>query len=170
MPTNAYMYLIAGLIPLIIGSIYYNPKVVGGAWMKVNGFTMESMEGANMLVIFGVTYLFSVMLSFAMTGLVIHQHGAFSMMMPEIMESGSATQTQFNELMTLYGTTGRTFGHGALHGFLVAIFIVLPLLGINALFERRGWKYIFIHLGYWTICLILIGGLICSTLKYAPLS
>ncbi|MEM1124806.1 MAG: DUF1761 domain-containing protein, partial [Bacteroidota bacterium] len=34
---------------------------------------------------------------------------------------------------------------------------------MNALFERRGWKYIWIHTGYWFITLALIGGLLCAT-------
>lgn len=33
---------------------------------------------------------------------------------------------------------------------------------INALFERRGFKYIAIHTGYWLITLAIIGGLMCQ--------
>ena len=29
---------IAAIVPLIVGSIWYNPKVFGSAWMNVNGF------------------------------------------------------------------------------------------------------------------------------------
>ena len=170
MPTNAYMFLVAGLIPMLVGFVYYNPKVVGGMWMKTNGFSEKDLEGGNMALIFGLSYLFSVLIAFILSGMVIHQVGAFSMMAPEVFESGSAAQKQFNELMVQYGNTGRSFGHGALHGGIVTVFFVLPLIAINSLFERRGWKYILIHVGYWLICLMLMGGLICSTLKYAPLS
>ena len=170
MPTNWYMFLVAGLIPLVVGAIYYNPKVFGNAWMKVNGFTPETAGGGNMAVIFGLSYLFAVLISMAMSGFVIHQGGAFSMMAPEVMESGSAVQNEFNSLMEKYGENSRTFGHGALHGALVAIFFVMPILWTIALFEKRGWKWVLIHMGYWAICLLLIGGLICSTLEYAPLS
>ena len=170
MPSNFYMLFVAALIPLIVGAVYYHPKVVGGAWMKSNGFTEESLQGANMAVIFGVSYLFSVLIAFTMMGVTIHQAGAFSMMMPEVMESGSAVQQDFNTLMATYGGNFRSFGHGALHGIIITLFFVLPIVGINGLFERRGWKYIFIHTGYWAISLILMGGLICQTLQYAPLS
>ena len=170
MPTNWYMFFVAALIPLVVGSIYYNPKVLGNAWMKTNKFTPEYLKEANMAVVFGVTYVFSVLIAMSMASMVIHQGGAFSMMFPEVMESGSAVQQEFNDLMVRYGENSRDFGHGALHGFFSALFFVLPLIGINALFERRGWKYIFIHLGYWVISLALMGGLICQTLVYAPLS
>jgi len=170
MPTNFYMFFVAGLIPLIVGAVYYSPMIAGNAWMKTNKFTKESMEGANMPVIMGLAYLLSWFIAFMMANFVIHQGGAFGMMFPEVMESGSATQQHFNELMQQYGENSRSFKHGVLHGVLVAVFFVAPIIAINALFERRGWKYMLIHIGYWLISLALVGGLICATLNYAPLS
>lgn len=170
MPTNFYMIFVAALIPMVIGAVYYHPKVVGGAWMKVNGFTEESLKGGNMAIIFGVSFLFSLFMAFIMQSFVIHQTVTFSMMMPEALEAGSQAQADFAALMSKYGDAHRSFGHGAVHGVFLTIFFVLPILGINALFERRGWKYIFIHAGYWLITLMLMGGLLCQTLEYAPVS
>ncbi|MFT5912616.1 MAG: hypothetical protein ACI9XO_004155 [Paraglaciecola sp.] len=99
MPTNFYIWFVAALIPMIIGAIYYHEKVFGSAWMKVNGFKKEDMEGANMAVILGVSYLFSVFIAFFLTNIVIHQSGIFQTMMPDVMESRSAVQKHFNELM-----------------------------------------------------------------------
>ena len=170
MPINFYMYFVVALLPMIIGFIYYNPMVMGNAWMKSNNFTAESLEKGNMAVILGVSYLFSVMLSFFLGGLVIHQSSIFGLLVPEVMESGSAAQQAFTEFMEKYGDRHRTFSHGAVHGFFSALFFVLPLIGINALFERRGWKYILIHFVYWLITLVLMGGGLCATLKYAALT
>ena len=170
MPTNFYMFFVAALIPLIVGWLYYSPMVAGNAWMKTNKFTKESMEGANMPLIMGLAYLFSLLIAFFMSGLVIHQGGAMAMMYPEVLESGSAVQQEFNELMVKYGDNSRSFTHGVIHGIFTTIFFVTPIIATNALFERRGWKYILIHAGYWLISLALVGGLICSTLNYAPLT
>lgn len=170
MPSNWYMLFVAALFPLIVGAIYYHPKVAGTAWMNSNKFKQEDLHGANMGLIFGLTYFFSILLAFAVQQVVIHQSGVFQTMMPGVMESGSETQKQFNELMSQYGNNFRSFGHGALHGVMMAIFTALPILGINALFERRGAKYIFIHLGYWIITLGLMGGLLCQVLKFLPAS
>jgi len=170
MPTNWYMIVISGLIPLIVGAIYYNPKVVGKAWMNVNGFTEESLQGANMAVIFGLSFLLGVVFSFFYTSLVIHQGGIFSTLAPEALVSGSEAQQLFNELMVKYGDQHRSFSHGAMHGVFSTIFCVLPIIAINSMFERRGWKYILIHAAYWLICLVLMGGLLCETLNYAPLT
>ncbi len=170
MPTNWYMYLVAGLIPLAVGALWYGNLLFGKKWMSVNGFREEDLQGANMGLIFGLTYLFSVMIAFTLGGMVIHQTAVFQMMMPDVMEAGSDVQSQFNELMAVYGGNFRSFSHGVLHGVIAVIFFVLPLIAINSLFERRGWTYIFIHAGYWLVCLGLMGGLLCATLEYAPLS
>lgn len=169
-PTNWWIYLLTALIPMIIGSIYYSPKVAGNAWMKTNGFTEESLEGANMAVILGISYVLSIFISMAMAQLCIHQGGVAQLMMPEMLESGSAAQTTFNDLMNTYGHKYRTFGHGALHGFFSTIFFILPIIAINAMFERRGWKYVWIHVGYWAISLSLIGGIVSQFLTWAPMS
>jgi hypothetical protein len=49
-----------------------------------------------------------------------------------------------------------------LHGIITAIFVGLPLIGMSAIFEKKSFKYIFIHLGYWILTLALMGGLACS--------
>ncbi len=160
------MFFVAALIPMIVGAIYYHPKVVGNAWMKTNGFTEESLQEGNMALIFGLSYFFSFLLAFFYSGMVIHQSSMFSLFVPEIMESGSEIQQDFNALMAKYGDRHRNFGHGAVHGVFTTIFFVLPLIAVNSLFERRGWKYIMIHFGYWFITLVLMGGLLCATLNY----
>ncbi len=170
MPTNFWMFFVTALIPLIIGSIWYNPKVFGTTWMRVNGFKEEDLQGANMAVIFGLSFVFGVLISAALSSIVIHQGGVMQMMMPAAAESGSAAQQQFNDLMTQYGTAHRSFGHGALHGGFTVVILILPIIAINALFERRGWKYIFIHAGYWFVSLTLMGGVLCQFLQYGSLS
>ncbi len=100
----------------------------------------------------------------ALTGIVIHQNHIYSVLMnePGLYEKGSPLFNYVAEFMEKYGKNFRTFKHGALHGALSGIFFALPVIGINALFERRGWKYTTVHIGYWTITLALMGGIICQ--------
>lgn len=170
MPTNWWMFLLAGLIPMVVGFLWYGDMLFGKKWMKVNGFVKEDLEGANMGLIFGLSYLFSVMIAFFLSSVVLHQNGVVGLLGPGVFESGSALQNEFNDIMSKHGGNFRTFAHGALHGGALAVFFVLPLIAINALFERRGWAYIWIHFGYWFICLLVMGGLLCQTLTYAPLT
>ncbi len=159
-----YIVLVAGLVPLITGFIWYNPKVFGTAWMNVTGITPEMGKSSNMAVTFGLTYVFSCLLGLGLAPIVIHQFGFFSMMqdVPGSMDPTTEIGTTFKSLMDNYGNNFRTFKHGAFHGVLAGIFIALPLIGINALFELKKAKYILLHLGYWILTLALMGGIICA--------
>jgi hypothetical protein len=67
-----------------------------------------------------------------------------------------------DSVMEKYGNNFRTFGHGAIHGVITGIFFIMPVLAINAMFERKGFKYIAINTGFWTVSLVLMGGIICA--------
>lgn len=166
MAENWWMFFVAAIIPLAVGFFWYGNMGFGKKWMKVNNFIAEDLEGANMGLIFGLSFLFSAFIAFTLSGIVVHQTAVFQMMMPEVMEAGSAAESQFGELMAQYGGNFRDFKHGALHGAILTVFFVFPLIAINSLFERRGWSYIMIHTGYWLVSLCLMGGLLCQTLVY----
>jgi len=168
MPDNWYMILVAALIPTLVGAVWYHPKVLGTAWMKTNKFEADDLQGTNMAVIFGVSLLLSAMLAVTIMGVAIHQGAIYQSMLPRGgAEWSEQAMNDFKMMMERYGNNYRTFGHGALHGFVFSLFAVLPLIGIIALFERRGWKYISIHVGYWMISLVLMGGLLCKTLHWS---
>jgi len=162
MEVNWIATLVAAIIPLLVGSIYYNPKVLGNAWMQASGMTPEMVAGGNMIKIFGLTFLFSLMLSSALMPMVIHQMNVLSIFAddPSAMDPATETGTYLADFMAKYGDKFRTFRHGAFHGLLSSIFFALPIIGINALFERKSAKYIFIHLGYWAVTLCLMGAVI----------
>ena len=159
---------LATLIPLIIGFIWYHPKVFGAAWIKSTGLTEEQLKGANMIKVFGLTLLFSFMIAMMLNSLVIHQYGLLSLIAgdPNFQKDPDAKSTLwFNASMAEYGGVFRTFKHGAFHGFLISLMLVLPVMSINAMFERKGFKYIMINWGYWAVSLMLMGGTICQWAK-----
>jgi hypothetical protein len=95
-----------------------------------------------------------------MQTITIHQLGALGMI-------GGPTKLaeakpSFMAFMADYGTVFRTASHGALHGFFAGLFFAFPMIAINGLFERRTWKYIFIHSGYWIVSLTIIGAIVCA--------
>jgi len=157
---NLPILLAAAVVPTITGFIWYHPKVLGNAWMQATGLTEEKMKGANMAVVFGVSFVLSLMLSVILQTVVIHQTHFYSALMNQMGDP--EVKALFDMLMERFGTEFRTFKHGALHGVIAGLFIVLPVLGTNALFERKGWKYILINVGYWTLTLALMGGIICQ--------
>ncbi|HRG57880.1 MAG TPA: DUF1761 domain-containing protein [Bacteroidia bacterium] len=156
--------LIASLVPLILGFIWYNPKTLGNAWMNAAEMTEDKMKGANMALIFGLTFVFSFFLAFAVQFMVIHQWGVFSVLAnePGFNDPNSEVGLFIKDFMAKHGNNFRTFKHGVLHGTISGFTVALPIMGINALFERKSFKYIAINVGYWTICLALMGGIVCS--------
>ncbi len=159
MEPKIWILFIVGLVPLLIGFLYYNENVLGKKWMAVNGFTTEDLQGGNMVIIFLLTYLFGVMLSFGLMGSVVHQSALYSLLM---VDPTATSEEMFIEVMNQFGDRYRTFGHGALHGALVGVMVALPIIGTNALFEKRGWTYVWIHVLYWIITIAIMGGIICA--------
>ena len=62
MQFNFLVILLAALVPLILGFIYYHPAVMGKMWMVVNGFKEDDLKVGNMFVIFITTFIFSFLL------------------------------------------------------------------------------------------------------------
>ena len=111
MELNFLAILVAAIVPLFIGFIWYGPMLFQNAWMREAGMTEEKMKSSNMAVIFLVSLLLSVLLAFFTQFLVIHQVGAMGMV------GGDPTDAlpSFQAFMDDYGNSYRTFKHGALH-------------------------------------------------------
>ncbi len=150
--------LVAAVSALVVGFIWYNPKVFGNAWMKAAGMTDEQVKGGNMAKIFILAFIFAFLLAMTMTQMSIHQTGALSL----IGGDSSTALPSYAAFMADYGDSYRTFKHGALHGVFAGIFVALPIIGTNALFERKGAKYIFINSGYWIVTLGVMGAIVCG--------
>ncbi len=158
MDINFLALLLAALSSLVIGFVWYNPKVFGNIWMKEAGMTEEKMKGSNMIAIFGMSILYAFFISFILQMLVIHQYGALGM----VGGDPSIAKPSYEAFIADYGLAFRTFKHGALHGFMTGLFFVLPIIGVNSLYERRSFKYVLVCGGYWVITCMFMGGIICA--------
>ena len=104
MHMNFLAIIVATLVPMIVGFIYYNPKVLGGAWMKANGFTLESVGAPPKPIMYGAALL----LSFLLSGWLC------------LNVTGPGQQTAPD------GHSYATFGHGIVHGIIITISVLLP--------------------------------------------
>jgi len=151
------------LIPLIIGFLWYHKNVFGNIWIKETGVTAEDGKKMNMPLIFGLTYVFSFFLSIALHFMTIHQFALSSLALPELnFTDPDGLVPALNNLVEMSADKYRTFRHGAVTGIIDGFLVVLPVIGVNALFERKGWKYILINVGFWTVCISIMGGIICQ--------
>ena len=134
MPSPNFLAIIlAALIPMLMGFIYYHPKVFGKAWMQSLGLTEEDLKKGNMAVIFGVSLLMSFLLSMFLL----------------VNVDGPGQEGQFD-----------SFKHGAFHGTLIGFMVAMPVLVTNGLFERKNMKNLAINTVYWVITIALMAGVI----------
>ncbi len=163
-PTNWLALIVSALIPMVLGFIWYNPKVFGTAWMQASGMTEEKAKGANMPVVFGLSFVLSILLAFAMNIFARHEPFVENSVMNQ--PGFGDPNSEVGQWLTMYFTNWsggfRTFSHGLAHGIIAAIIVVLPVFGTNALFERKSFKYVAINVGYWIVTLGLMGGIICA--------
>ena len=156
---NWLILFISALVPIIVGFFYYGP-LFGKSWMDVNGFKKEDLESSNMAFMLGISIILSFLLALGLSGITIHQSAVLQLLATDLMAGSEEANEILKTVMATYGDKHMDFGHGAMHGGTSAVLIALPFIAINAVFERRGGKYILIHFGYWFISLVLMGGLI----------
>ncbi len=164
MAPNMLIVLLAALVPMVVGFIWYNPKTFGNAWMRETGMTPEKAQNSNMAKVFGLTFLMSFMVAMIMSSIVIHQAHIYSTLMnePGLKDPNSEIGKYVADFMAKYGHNFRTFKHGMLHGTIAGVFLALPVIGVNSLFEQKSAKYIWINAGFWIVCFMLMGGIICQ--------
>ncbi|MBK7340032.1 MAG: DUF1761 domain-containing protein [Saprospiraceae bacterium] len=161
---NWIALFVASLIPFVTGFIFYHPKVAGTKWMVAAGLTEEQLKGANMGLIFGVSFILNFMIAFGIQFFVIHQWGMIGVLMggQDAMNPSSEAAQTARTLFEKYGNNFRTFRHGAMHGGFAGLLIASAIIGVNSMFERRSFSYILINGIYWIITLALVGGLVCA--------
>lgn len=160
MDFNFTPILVATFVSLVVGFIWYNPKVFGTIWMNETGMTEEKAQQGNMLKIFGLTIVYSFFISFLLSPMVIHQLGAMGMIGGD--PSKIDPTSSYFAFMAEYGDKFRTFQHGALHGCMVGVLFVMPITAINSLFEHKSWKYMLVTGGFWVVTLTIMGAIICG--------
>ncbi len=137
---NWLSVLLASLVPIALGFIWYHEKVFGKAWMDSLGMTREDAKKTNMALVFTTTFILSVLIAWYLLYDV----------------DGPGQEGTFD-----------SFGHGALHGFLLGFLVAAPVLMINGVFERKKWKILLINSGYWILSLVLMGGIL-DVMNHSP--
>ncbi len=61
---NWLAIITAALSVFVIGGLWYSPILFGKPWMQENKFTEEDLKKGNMPKIFGMTFLFSLIMAF----------------------------------------------------------------------------------------------------------
>jgi hypothetical protein len=160
---NWWLFLLTALIPLVIGHFWYG-QLFKSQWLRHAEITAERAESINLVKVLLWSYLFGLLGSYIVLIYSVHQIAIFQVFLfdPATQDASSSISQSIQEFMSTYGTRHRTFGHGVIHGMELGLFISLPLIGMHTLLENRSFKYALIHIGFWIVCLALMGGVLCQ--------
>lgn len=136
-PINYWAVLVSAIVSMVFGSLWYGP-LFGKPWMKLMGFTAESMEKAKAK---GMTTSYVIMMvSSLITAYVLAHAIVFGV---------------------AYTGIGGAVG-GAMGAFYYWLGFVAPVSTAPQLWEGKPWKLFFIQAGYYLVSM-LIQGMILAT-------
>ncbi len=158
MEFNILPILLAALLSVLIGFVWFSPQVFGNTLKRESGVSAENVRKTNIAVLIIMSLIYAFFIAMMLQPIVIHQAGAVSATQDITGVDASVLQNYLNA----YGGSYRTFKHGALHGFIAGLFFALPVIGVPALHEKRSWKYVLITGGYWIFTCTIMGSIICG--------
>ena len=123
---NLLAILVAAACGFMVGGIWYGP-LFGKAWQREIGLSDDAMKSANMLKIYGITFLFSV-LSAVFLGHLLAHFGEMSMRSTMMISTGIALGFIVPAIGTnyLFGRkSGKLFAIDA--GYWVAFYAAMGL-------------------------------------------
>ena len=131
---NTYLAIVlAALIPMVLGYIWYHPKVLGTAWMNSLGITEEKLKEGNMGMIMGLAFALALFLAWRMNAYASHTEPGMSQ-----------------------------FVHGFFHGAYSMGLPAAVVLVSNGLFQRNTATNLIINALYWILALGLMGSFLYS--------
>lgn len=164
MENQFYILFLAALVPVLLKFVWFHPALFGTHWAKYTALTEQKAKNTQQIKALLMTYLFSLLICFSIPFLVIHQTHFLSVFMndPQLEDKNSPLWKYINTFYDTYGQNFRTFKHGAFHGFFTGLTFAGSILGINSIMERKPAGFIWIQIGYWTLCGMLMGGIVCA--------
>ena len=136
---NLFAVLVAGIIPMIIGALWYGP-LFGKRWLAMMEMTAEEVqEGFNPVKTYGVSVLLSLVTAFIMAQFI----ATTELMMAAIFPGGGSSEG-----------VGESAMFGVFMGLMVLIAFVLPVAHQGVAFEGRKAGLAWLNLGYNGVALI----------------
>lgn len=62
-PINVWAVLAAAVANFVVGGLWYSPALFYKPWMRANGFTEEDVKKGSPAVIFGVSFVFCLIMA-----------------------------------------------------------------------------------------------------------
>lgn len=138
---NFLSILVAALVPNILGAIYYGP-LFGKKWLASMGKTEEEMKHKNEILIYIGSFVLAFIVAFFLNFFIAMGH-------KELNDAGELVFASFE-----------TFKHGAFHGMMMCLGIVVPVLVSLGLFHKAKASNILLNVAFWVVCFSIMGGIL----------
>lgn len=129
---NFLAVLVAAVASFAIGALWYSPVLFGKAWQKELGFTQKDLEGANMAMIFGGSFVMILIMALGM-GMLLQGHYPVELINAKV---------------------------GIFHGLYIGIAFVGTSTAINYFYQRKSLKLWAIDAFYQIVFLIVQGAIL----------
>lgn len=129
---NLLSVLIAAVASMVVGFLWYSPTVLGTQWMKLKGYTKESLKKAQseMGKLYGISFVVALITAYVLTHVV-----AMS--------------------MNFYGYS--KFQTGLTSAFWMWLGFVMPVQTTATIFGDKKWKLLAIDTGFQLVALLAMG-------------
>jgi len=129
---NYLALLIAGVGSMALGFLWYSPMVLGKPWMRLMGYTPESLKKAQkeMGKLYGVSFLLTLISGYVLAHVM-------AMSMPFFKETALTT--------------------GLMSAFWMWLGFVMPVQATDMIFGSKKWKLFAINTGYQLVSLLVMG-------------
>jgi surface polysaccharide O-acyltransferase-like enzyme len=128
---NYLAVLVAAILNMALGALWYSPAVFGKAWMELVGFKPEDAQKrmAGMQRAYSLTFVASFVMAYALA-------------------------------RVLWYAKVDSMGAGIMIGLLAWIGFVAATHGSNYLFEGKPFRLFTINAGYYLVALVIMGALL----------
>ncbi len=125
---NIWELLAAALSTFVVGFLWYGKALFGKTWQRLAGLSDEEVQGGNMALIFGLTFVLNFIIA--------------------------AFLSIFTEIAMMLGSSAIL---GGLFASFLCIGFVATTFGINYLFARKPLKLYLIDVGFMIVCFFVMG-------------
>ena len=129
---NYLAVLVAGVAAMAVGFLWYGQMMFGKSWMRLMGYTKESMEKAKkeMGKTYAMSFVFTLVMAYVLTHVMAMSQNFFG----------------YGDMMT-----------GLSSGFWMWLGFVMPVQATDVLFGGKKWKLFGINTGYQLVSLLVMG-------------
>ena len=128
---NFLALIVAALASFGLGAVWYSPLLFSKAWQKAVGLSDETLQKANMAVVFGSSFVLIFLMDFGLA----------------VILQGHATR----DISAL---------SGMLYGLLIGLFFIATSYGINMIYQRKSFTLWAIDSAYQVLYLGMTGAIL----------